>query len=309
MTDPDRHIRAAAFAAIEKLSREWGGQIPWDAIRVGFQADGERVLFANQAKGIFKPQQMSAALSIKTTVPRPGRSPWYRDQGPGSANLDGATGLLRYDLARGGWADPTNRALWTAMEQGAPLIYFMGLAPAMYQPIFPVWVKEFKQEEGYVLLATADFEAARMGSADTAREGVEASYSSTMIRTRNHQAWFSTRTKAAYQWRCAFSGLPIRELLVGAHIVPDAEGGPPSVQNGICMSALHHVAFDSHLIGVDPDFRIHVSSRLNGQEDGDLLAALKDLDGTPLRLPKEREDWPDRIFLERRFVRFRSLTP
>ena len=307
MTDPDRHIRAAAFAAIEKLSREWGGQVPWNAIRVGFQADGESVLFANQAKGIFKPRQMSAALSIKTTVPRPGRSPWYRDQGPGSANLDSATGLLRYDLAHGGRADPTNRALWTAMQRGSPLIYFIGLAPATYQPIFPVWVKEFKQEEGYVLLATADFEVAKIGSADTAGEGIEASYSSTMIRTRNHQAWFSTRTKAAYQWRCAFSGLPIRELLVGAHIVPDAEGGPPSVQNGICMSALHHVAFDSHLIGVDPDFQIHVSSRLNEQEDGDLLVALKDLDGTPLRLPIEREDWPDRIFLQRRFVRFRSL--
>ena len=309
MTDPDRHIRVAAFAAIEKLSRQLGGQVPWEAIKVGFQVGGERVLFANQAKGIFKPRQMSAALSIKTTVPRSGRSAWYRDQGLGSANLDRATGLLRYDLARGGWADPTNRALWAAMQQGAPLIYFMGLAPATYQPIFPVWVREFKKEEGYVLLATADFEVARIGSADTARESIEASYSLTTTHTRNHQAWFSTRTKAAYQWRCAFSGLSVRELLVGAHIIPDAEGGPPSVQNGICMSALHHVAFDSHLIGVDPDCRVHVSSRLHEQEDGDLLAALKDLDGTSLQLPSEQEDWPDRIFLERRFVHFRSLTP
>ena len=65
--DPDRRIRVAAFAAIEKLSRQWGGQIPWEAIRVGFQAGGETVLFANRAKGIFKPRQMSAALSIKTT--------------------------------------------------------------------------------------------------------------------------------------------------------------------------------------------------------------------------------------------------
>lgn len=309
MTDPDRHIRVAAFAAIEKLSRQLGGQVPWEAIKVGFQVGGERVLFANQAKGIFKPRQMSAALSIKTTVPRSGRSAWYRDQGLGSANLDRATGLLRYDLARGGWADPTNRALWTAMQRDAPLIYFMGLAPATYQPIFPVWVREFKKEEGYVLLATADFEVARIGSADTARESIEASYSLTTTHTRNHQAWFSTRTKAAYQWRCAFSGLSVRELLVGAHIILDAEGGPPSVQNGICMSALHHVAFDSHLIGVDPDCRVHVSSRLHEQEDGDLLAALKDLDGTSLQLPSEQEDWPDRIFLERRFVHFRSLTP
>ena len=304
MIDPDKHIRAAAFAAIEKISRQWGGQVPWHAIRTGFQVGGERVLFANRAKGIFKPRQMSAALSIKTTVPRTGRLRWYRDQNLDS--LDHDTGLLRYDLARGGRNDPTNRALLAAMKWDAPLIYFIGLKPAIYQPIFPVWIKDFKQEKGYALLATADFEILEVGSANTARDSIEASYSRRMTRTRNHQAWFSTRTKAAYQWKCAFSGLPVRELLVGAHIVPDAEGGPPWVQNGICMSALHHPAFDSYLIGVDPDFQVHVSSQLHDQEDGDLLAAIKDLNGTQLRLPREQEDWPDREFLEHRFVRFRN---
>ena len=253
MTDPDKHIRAAALAAIEKISRQWGGQVPWDAIRVGFQADGGRILFANQARGIFKPQRMSAALSIKTTVPRTGRSRWYRDQDIDS--LDHDTDLLRYDLAHGGPSDPTNQALLAAMHWNAPLIYFIGLAPAIYLPIFPVWVKEFKQEEGYVLLSTADFEVPKVGSANTVRDSNEASYSLRMTRIRIHQAKFSIRTKTAYQWRCAFSGLSVRELLVGAHIVPDAEGGPPWVQNGICMSALHHVAFDSHLISVDPDFK------------------------------------------------------
>ncbi|MDE2723564.1 MAG: HNH endonuclease, partial [Gemmatimonadota bacterium] len=222
MTDPDKHIRAAAFVAIEKISRQWGGQVPWEAIRTGFQVGDERVLFANRAKGIFKPRQMSAALSIKTTVPRTGRSRWYRDQDLDS--LDHDTGLLRYDLARGGLDDSTNRALLVAMQRDAPLIYFIGLKPAIYQPIFPVWIKDFKQEEGHVLLATADFEIPELGSANTARDSIEASYSRRMTRIRNHQAWFSTCTKAAYQWRCAFSGLPVRELLVGAHIVPDAEG-------------------------------------------------------------------------------------
>ena len=247
--DPDRRIRGAAFAAIGKLSRQHGGQIPWEAIRVGFQAGGETVLFANRAKGIFKPRQMSAALSIKTTVPRAGRSLWYRDQSVGATNLDDATGLLRYDLSRGGREDPTNRALQAAMRRGAPLIYFMGVSPATYQPIFPVWVEDFRQEEGCVLLATADFAVTEVVSPVAAvRESLEVSYSPITTRTRNHQAWFSARTKAAYRWRCAFSGLPVRELLVGAHIVPDAEGGPPSVRNGICMSALHHIAFDSNLI-------------------------------------------------------------
>ena len=305
VADPDRQIRAAAFASIEKLSRQWNGHLPWRVIEAGFLAAGEHVLFANRAKGIFKPRQMSAALSIKTTVPRSGRLPWYRDQSFGSS-LDETTGLLRYDLARGGQNDPTNRALRAAMQRHAPLIYFIGVAPAMYQPIFPVWVEQFRPEAGYVLLSTADSTASKGDLIAVVKESAEASYSLTTTTTRNHQAWFSARTKAAYRWRCAFSGLPVRELLVGAHIVPDADGGPPVVQNGICMSTLHHVAFDSHLIGVDPDFRIHVSSPLREQQDGDLLAALKDLDGTLLRLPREPDDWPERAFLEQRFLRFRE---
>ncbi|MCE2539585.1 MAG: HNH endonuclease [Acidobacteria bacterium] len=93
---------------------------------------------------------------------------------------------------------------------------------------------------------------------------------------------------------------------MGAHIVPDAEGGPPSVRNGICMSALHHVAFDSHLIGVDPDYRVHVSSQLRDKRDGELLEGLKGLDGTGLRLPEDPDDWPMRDYLERRFAHYRE---
>ena len=307
MIDPDAPLRAAAFAAIEKLSRQWAGRVPWKDIEPGFRAArGERILFANRAKGIFKPRQMSAALGIETTAPRAGRSPWYRDQDFESAGLDRDTGLLRYDLARGGLNDPTNRALRAAWRRRAPLIYFIGVAPAVYQPIFPVRVERFREDPGYVLLAAADFIDTGNIPVVGVRDSVEASYSLTTARTRNHQAWFSARTKAAYVWRCAFSGLPVRELLVGAHIVPDADGGPPSVRNGICMSALHHVAFDSHMIGVDPDFRVHVSAPLLEARDGELLTILKDLDGTPLRLPRDREDWPDRAFLESRFAHFRQ---
>lgn len=307
--DPDQHIRAAAFDAIEKLSRRWSGSVPWRAIAEGFLVGGQRVLFANRPKGIFKPRQMSAALSIKTGVPRPGRRTWYRDQEIDAAGLDGATGLLRYDLARGGLDDPSNRALREAWVRKAPLIYFLGISEAVFRPIFPVWIADLKLEAGETgcaLVATDDFELVDSKPARVAREDVEASYSPTTTYRRNHQAWFSTLTKAAYQWKCAFSGLPVRALLVGAHIVPDAEGGPPSVRNGICMSALHHVAFDSHLIGVDPDYRVHVSSQLRGKRDGELLEGLKGLDGARLRLPEDRGDWPMRDYLERRFARYRE---
>lgn len=304
--DPDQHIRTAAFNAIEKLSRRWSGKVPWKAIAEGFSVGERKVLFANRPKGIFKPRQMSAALSIKTGVPRQGRPTWYRDQEIDSGGLDDATGLLRYDLARGGLNDPSNRALREAWRRKAPLIYFLGIAEAVFRPLFPVWIADFRLdagETGCALLATDDFELVENKPATVARE-IEASYSLTTMYRRNHQAWFSTLTKAAYQWKCAFSGLPVRALLVGAHIVPDADGGPASVRNGICMSALHHVAFDSHLIGVDPDFAVHVSSQLRDKQDGELLAALKGLDGTKLRLPPDREDRPRREYLEQRFARF-----
>lgn len=308
MIDPDEPLRAAAFAALEKLSRRHAGRIPWSALQSGFPTpDGQQVLFANRAQGIFKPRQMSGALSIRTTVPRAGRSSWYSDQEPDSANLDHDTGLVRYDLARGGLNHPSNRALREAMRRRAPLIWFIGLAPGEYRPVFPVWIERFFEDAGHVLLAATELAGADERPAAAVRDHVEASYSVTAARSRNHQAWFSARTKAAYVWKCAFSGLPVRELLVGAHIVPDAAGGPPSVRNGICMSALHHVAFDSHMLGVDPDFRVHVSAPLLDKQDGELLAVLKDLDGTRLRLPRDRGDWPDPAFLERRFSDFRHV--
>ena len=310
MSDFDQRVRAAAFAAMEKLCLKEGGRVSWEAINAGFEIDGQKILFANRARGIFKPRQLEAALSIKTTVPRQGRQLWYRDQVFGDESQQEYAGLLRYELARRGLADPTNRALRVAWERKVPLIYLAGVAPSVYQPVFPVWIEDFRPKDGYVLVATADFEHHGQSSVVASRfalpSEIETIYSLTLSRTRNHQAWFSMRTKAAYGWRCAFSGLPVRELLVGAHIVPDAEGGPAAVRNGICMSTLHHNAFDANLLGVDPDFGIHVSPKLRDQNDGDLLVSLKGLDGSKLRLPAESADRPARELLERRFAGFRA---
>jgi predicted restriction endonuclease len=73
-----------------------------------------------------------------------------------------------------------------------------------------------------------------------------------------------------YNGRCALSGLPEPLLLDAAHIVADKDEqfGRPAVPNGIPLSKIHHDAFDAHLIGIDPDYRLHVSDRLLGQNDG-----------------------------------------
>jgi putative restriction endonuclease len=42
----------------------------------------------------------------------------------------------------------------------------------------------------------------------------------------------------------------------------------PIVSNGLPLTKIHHAAFDVHLIGVHPDFQIHVSDRLLEIHDG-----------------------------------------
>jgi len=42
----------------------------------------------------------------------------------------------------------------------------------------------------------------------------------------------------------------------------DEQLGQPIISNGLPLTTIHHAAFDAHLIGVDPDFRVYVSERL-----------------------------------------------
>ena len=184
--------------------------------------------------------------------------------------------------------------------------------PALYEAIFPVWVGDFRADEGRVLLAaqspargdTVPDEWPRPYASIGERER---SWSLHTARRRNHQAWFSKHVRSVYGYRCAFSNLPLGKLLVGAHIKADDEGGPASVSNGICMSTLHHAAFDSYLIGVDPDLKIHVSRSIFDADDGPLLASLQGLDGATMRVPRMREARPDPGFLEWRFEKFRGV--
>ena len=43
------------------------------------------------------------------------------------------------------------------------------------------------------------------------------------------------------------------------------------VTNGLPLSKIHHTAFDAQLIGIDPDFRIHVTDRLLDLHDGPFI--------------------------------------
>jgi putative restriction endonuclease len=78
--DNDASIRVAVFQRVRALEARFGGAIPWRAIQIGFDFQGENVLLANRARGVFRPRQMArGVLSVKTTVPREGRERRYDD--------------------------------------------------------------------------------------------------------------------------------------------------------------------------------------------------------------------------------------
>jgi putative restriction endonuclease len=78
------------------------------------------------------------------------------------------------------------------------------------------------------------------------------------------------------------------------------------VANGLPLSKLHHAAFAAHLLGVDPDFRIHVSRRLLTQDGGAILELLKKVHGQKILLPGRKRDHPDPDRLQVRFDVFRG---
>jgi putative restriction endonuclease len=98
-------------------------------------------------------------------------------------------------------------------------------------------------------------------------------------------------------------------LLDAAHIMDDRDElfGQPVVRNGIPLSKIHHAAFDAHLIGIDPDYTIHVSHKLLSLHDGPTLEALKQFDKRPLRTPTRAADKPDRDRLALRFEKFKLV--
>ncbi|MCC2314188.1 HNH endonuclease [Cellulomonas xiejunii] len=65
-------------------------------------------------------------------------------------------------------------------------------------------------------------------------------------------AHFTYRVLHRYEARCAISGVPVKEVLDAAHVIPVAEGGPDDERNGILLTATLHRAFDAGLWALNP---------------------------------------------------------
>jgi putative restriction endonuclease len=248
---------------------------------------------------------MKYLLSIRTVFPRTGARVWYDDQRAVQGQIERGDELVDYAFMGTDPEAADNRWLREARADQIPVLYFLGVAPQRYTLIWPTYVAEWSAAELKVRLAFG-----APGTAEKARsipETPERRYGLRLVRQRLHQATFREAILAAYGNRCAITGLPEPRLLDAAHIIPDAdaERGQPLIQNGLPLSKIHHAAFDANLIGIDPDYRIHVSDALLSMNDGPMFEyGLKAMAGQLIKLPARNQDYPDKDRLAERFSRF-----
>jgi|SRR5579871_3975332 len=300
----DTQMRAAAFEHVRRLG-EAHANLTGAELKPGFAFNGERIPLVNPQRGIFKPQQMHFLLSIKTVFPKPGGKVWYDDQREVHRQIFDGDETIDYAFMGQNPDAADNRWLREAYESRVPIIYFLGISPGRYQAMVPTFVTGW---DARTLKARIAFGMPDEAALLPPENALERRYALRAVKQRLHQASFREAVITAYSGRCALSGLPEPMLLDAAHIVSDKdeELGQPVIQNGIPLSKIHHAAFDAHLIGIDADYRLHVSERLLAQNDGPMLEALKRLKGETIHFPKREKDRPDRNRLAERFRRFKA---
>lgn len=302
--DRDTQMRLAAFEQVRRLSEIYP-HLTRNEIKKGFVFEGERCPLVNPMQGIFKPRKMRYLLSITTVFARPGKKAWYDDQHEVHRQIYAGEEMVDYAFMGNKPEAAQNRWLREAYENQIPVIYFLGTAPGRYQAIYPAFISGWDARD---LKAAVAFGVPELEEHVFPETAMERRYAIREVKQRLHQSSFREAVILAYGGRCALSGLPEQRLLDAAHIISDKNEkyGQPVVPNGLPLSKIHHAAFDAHLIGIDPDYRLHVSDRLLDQSDGPMLEALKQLDGNAIHLPSRRKDRPDRGRLALRFERFEA---
>jgi putative restriction endonuclease len=294
--DPDLALRQEAVANARRLTQAYDDVVPLARLREGFVFEGARVSYGSFQRGIHRAriQQGPAALTLLTSFNDP-----YED------TFDELDAAFAYAYRAGSIDQPDNRALRAAFELQTPLVYFKALHPGQYLVVAPMFVTADDPSARMVTLEPGlpvqDMKPGGLVSAPDVR-----AYATREARYRLHQQRFKLDVMRAYRGRCAICALRERELVQAAHIVPDVEPeGIAGVVNGLALCAIHHLAFDRNLLGIDPECVIHIADRLLREIDGPMLrTGLQGFHGERISLPRRPDDQPDPVRLERRFELF-----
>jgi putative restriction endonuclease len=179
-----------------------------------------------------------------------------------------------YDYRAGSIDQPDNRALRAAQTLQTPIVHFVGTRPWHYAP------------RG----------RARSDRAAVHNSGGQGSTSPGSISRSS-----ATGLRASLRDLQAPRRAPARRR---THRRRRRSRGLPAVSNGLSLCTIHHRAFDENLVGVSPDYRVHVSRRLLDDDDGPMLDVLKTFHGAEIHVPSRRLWQPNREHLSLRFAAF-----
>lgn len=278
---------------VEWLDNEVGsgqGEVSRDAL-ARYSYHGDNIPLIDRTRGIRNPARFNSTLSVMTSTSKTAYSVGVDEKG-----------LVRYSYQAADAGD--NVKLRNAHRTGAPIIYLVGTRPNYFIPHFPVYVHTDDPVERNVYL---DLSQTLRLFADPVELGVDdRRYVAREVKQRLHQPLFRAKVLRAYAQSCAICRLDVPELLDAAHITEDSEvDGLPAVTNGVALCALHHRAFDRHLIGITSDYHLRVQASLRLRETSiSSVRELTNLEGRKLHLPRRRQNWPDCDALSRRLVAF-----
>lgn len=298
----DQLLRKALFERMDVLVARYGDLVPAAELRVPVSVHDVSVIPLQQV-GIFKPKAFGsngAALVILSTL-----------DGPYNDRHDLETGVIgyRYQGQQGDEDNHFNRSLRRAMELQRPLLYLLETDTHTYMPLYPSYViadDRARRTVSVVLgMRSFVFDSASSEAEQQSQQAIRA-YNTVLTKQRLHQAGFRRIVLKAYRVRCAICNLQLPRLLDAAHIVPDNEPlGDPVVQNGLALCKIHHEAYDSQFIGIDPDYTVHVREDVLRMQDGPMLShGIQNVHQQKIILPHYRHDRPDPERLEVIWQRF-----
>ena len=295
--DFDTSVRSAAMAWLDDQVRQGRELLRFEEL-TEFRFEDQRIPLLDRQRGIRKPAALDSALSFRTTYTPPGQVPPYED-------AEGPDGLLRYKYRGVDPDHPENVALRRTMQRQQPLIWFVGIAPGVYLPRYPVWLvaDEPAQLQFAVALDGAQLLLPHADLTPDARN-----YVRRLTKLRLHQPVFRARVLQAYASTCAMCRLRHATLLDAAHILPDTHPqGTPVVPNGLALCKIHHAAYDQNIVGVRPDLVVEVRRDILDEIDGPMLRhGLQEMAGVTVRVPARPDARPDRPRLEERYEHFRA---
>ena len=199
--DFEDDVRSAALTFLRVQQLRTGGQVRYDDV-ADFEFNGRRIPLMDPQRGIRKPSGMDAALSFRTVyAARPDQRPY--------ADERGVDGYQRYKWRGTDPDHPENVALRRAMTRRLPLIWFVGIAPGLYLPVFPVWlVDEEPMSHQFVVAVDVAAMHAWEDSDGAVVLELRRAYAERVIMERLHQPVFRARARRLRE--------PMRPLPVAA---------------------------------------------------------------------------------------------